>query len=29
MTASGRLRWSPGGLGGVGKTRNKRALVSA
>jgi uncharacterized protein (TIGR02001 family) len=28
VTASGRLRWSPNGLGGVGQTWNKRGLLS-
>lgn len=28
LAVSGRLRWSPAGLGGVGETRDKRALVS-
>jgi uncharacterized protein (TIGR02001 family) len=29
VTAGGRLRWSPSGLGGIGQTWNKRGLVSA
>jgi uncharacterized protein (TIGR02001 family) len=29
LTAGGRLRWSPNGLGGTGQSWNKRGLVSA